>query len=48
MEVTGKVAIRSRKWGMKESGQVPWKRNAELNLQHALFEVSKTHLGEDN
>lgn len=48
MEVTGKVVIPSRKWGIKESGQIPWRGNAELNLPHALFEVSKTDLGEVN
>lgn len=44
-EVTGKVVISSRKWGIK-SGQVPWRRDGELSLRHALFEVSKTPLGE--
>lgn len=48
MEVTGKVVIPPRKWGIKESGQIPWRGNAELNLPHALFEVSKTDLGEVN
>lgn len=46
MEVTGKMVIPSTKWEVKEAGQVLARRNAELSLQHAQSEASKTHLGE--
>lgn len=46
MEMTGKVVIPATTWGMNESGWVLWRRNAELSLQQALFEMSRTHLGE--